>query len=160
MRRGHDGGDVEDERESHPENALEQIAAHFAGVDLWQAARPELVWPGAPISKKDRIGLIKVLEGSALRQEEIELARKSIGWAQAALLFVAMTAVSVGFTIAFNSAQRHQARLLHSDFWQLVVPSDVVACAVFVIVARFILNRWTAAGCAGSQSHQISRASR
>jgi hypothetical protein len=65
---------------------------------------------------------------------------KPVSWAQAGLMFLWMAACTFGLTMAFNSTMRHQAASIHSTFWQLVVPSDLVAIAVLSFGGRWMLN--------------------
>jgi hypothetical protein len=70
------------------------------------------------------------------------------------MMFIWIAAVSVGLTLAFYGSMRHQAASIHSDFWQVVFPSDLAASGLFAIVARWIVNRsLTARNQARSESH-------
>ena len=84
------------------------------------------------------------------------MACRPISWAMSALLFVWMAAVAIGLTLAFYGGMRHQAASIHSDFWQVVFPSDLAASALFAIVARLIFNRsLTTRNQVRSESHHI-----
>jgi len=66
--------------------------------------------------------------------------RKPITWALTSLVFLMMAASTFGLTMAFNPTMRHQAASIHSVFWQLAFPSDLVAIALLAVGGRFILN--------------------
>jgi xanthine/uracil permease len=81
---------------------------------------------------------------------------RPISWAMSALMFVWMAAVALGLTLAFHGAMRHEASSIHSDFWQVVFPSDLAASAFFAIAMRLIFNRsLTTRNQARSESHHI-----
>ena len=85
------------------------------------------------------------------------MTKKSMSWVQAALMFVWMTTVTFGLTLAFYPTLRHQLGSFHSTLWQIAVPSDLVAIAVFVIAARFVINLGlTGRNCANLETHQNS----
>jgi hypothetical protein len=85
------------------------------------------------------------------------MASKPMSWAMAALLFASMVAGTIGLTLAFTGVMRHQAASIHSDFWRIVVPSDLVANAILSVAMRWAYNRLAACRCQiGLQSRQSS----
>jgi membrane protein implicated in regulation of membrane protease activity len=84
------------------------------------------------------------------------MASKPMSWAMTALLFAWMAAVTIGMTLAFNGAMRHQAASIHSDFWQIAFPSDLVASAILAFAMRLAYNRILTSRCqTRSESHSI-----
>jgi hypothetical protein len=82
---------------------------------------------------------------------------KPVSWAMTVPIFFMMAVVEFALTMAFNATMRSQAGLIHSEFWQFVLPPFLVADAAFVIGARFIVNwAWTRRRCVVSETHQSS----
>jgi hypothetical protein len=66
---------------------------------------------------------------------------KPMSWTMTALMFAWMATVTFGLTMVFNHTMRQQVWSINSDFWKLVVPSDLVAIAILVAAMRFVCNR-------------------
>ena len=64
-----------------------------------------------------------------------------MSWGQTAAMFLLMTAVIFGETLAFYPTLRHQVGSIHSVFWQLAFPADLCATAILAIGMRFAWNR-------------------
>jgi len=69
------------------------------------------------------------------------MTRKPMSWGQTAAMFLLMTAVIFGETLAFYPTLRHQVGSIHSVFWQLAFPADLCATAILAIGMRFAWNR-------------------
>jgi len=67
---------------------------------------------------------------------------KPMNWTIAALLFVLMMTFTFVLDMAFSPSLRHQAASIHSDFWRIAIPADLVADAILVLAMRFVFNRY------------------
>ena len=66
--------------------------------------------------------------------------KKPLSWVQAGLMFLWIAASTFGLTMAFYPSLRHRVGSIHSTFWQIIVPSDLIAIAALAFGGRFILN--------------------
>lgn len=71
---------------------------------------------------------------------EVGMAGKPISWTMTTLLFVTMMVAEFALNMIFSPGLRHQAISIHSAFWQVVVPADLLADAIFVIAMRAVFN--------------------
>ena len=55
---------------------------------------------------------------------------KPMSWTVATLLFVMMMTFTFVLDMAFSPSLRHQAASIHSDFWRIAIPADLVADAI------------------------------
>jgi len=67
---------------------------------------------------------------------------KPMSWTVATLLFVMMMMFTFVLDMAFSPSLRHQAASIHSDFWRIAIPADLVADAILVLAMRFVFNRY------------------
>ena len=67
---------------------------------------------------------------------------KPMSWTVATLLFVMMMTFTFVLDMAFSPSLRHQAASIHSDFWRIAIPADLVADAILVLAMRFVFNRY------------------
>jgi hypothetical protein len=70
------------------------------------------------------------------------MASKPMSWRVAALLFAMMMVTTFLLDMAFSSSLRHQAASIHSDFWRIAIPADLVADAILVLAMRTVFNRF------------------
>jgi hypothetical protein len=66
--------------------------------------------------------------------------KKPISWPQVGQMFLWMAACTFGLTMAFYPSLRNQVGSMHSNLWQIAVPSDLAAIAIFLVAARYIVN--------------------
>ncbi len=83
--------------------------------------------------------------------------KKRMSWAAAGLILLLMTALQFVLDLGFSSTFRNEVGSIHSDFWLIIVPSDLVANTILAVAMRFVYNRLTCKDRAGSQGHQIER---
>jgi hypothetical protein len=65
---------------------------------------------------------------------------KPMTWAQAGMMFLFMAICTFGLDMVFNSSLRHELTSLSSDFWQVVVPGDLLGDAAVAFGTRLIIN--------------------
>jgi len=65
---------------------------------------------------------------------------KPMSWSMTALMFAWMATCTFGLDMVFSSSLRHQVFSIHSDFWQLAVPGDLLADAILALGVRFAVN--------------------
>jgi hypothetical protein len=53
--------------------------------------------------------------------------KKRMSWAAAGLILLLMTALQFVLDLGFSSTFRNEVGSIHSDFWLIIVPSDLVA---------------------------------
>jgi hypothetical protein len=70
------------------------------------------------------------------------MASKPMSWTVAALLFAMMMVTTFALDMAFSPSLRHQAASIHSDFWRIAIPADLIADAVLVLAMRAVFNRF------------------
>ena len=65
---------------------------------------------------------------------------KPMSWAVAGLLFVTMISTTITLDMAFSSSLRHQFMSIHSNFWEIAVPGDLIGDVILVSAMRAIFN--------------------
>jgi hypothetical protein len=85
------------------------------------------------------------------------MTEKPMSWAVAGLLLLTMITGTIVLDMAFSSSLRHQFLSIHSDFWEIAVPGNLIGDAILVTAMRAIFNwRHSSRKNANLESHQVS----
>jgi len=86
------------------------------------------------------------------------MTEKPMSWMKTALIFGAMATCTFGLDMAFSSSLRHQVLSIHSDFWEIAFPGDLIGDAIIAIAMRVAVN-WHLSRLSGTnlETQQSSR---
>jgi len=78
--------------------------------------------------------------GSALKLAEAGMTDKPMSWIKTALIFGAMATCTFGLDMVFSPSLRHQVWSIHSNFWEIAIPGDLIGDAVIAMAMRVAVN--------------------